>query len=155
MRLTLAVGLTLTVGTLVLAQDVKTVTRYGVVAIFNKYPQKTPRETLESVIKAMEAQHVDYVLAHLTDPAFVDRRVKEYGGKFDELVEESRTKLAGSPATVKLLRRFLKDGEWDIDKEKNTAAVKLKDLREQQVFLKKVGDRWYMENRIKPMAEGK
>ncbi len=136
-----------------LGQDAKPPTRYGVVAIFNKYPQGTAKEALASVLRAIDAQHVDYLLAHLTDPAYVDQRVKGYGGKFEELVEESRTKLAGNPAAIKLLRRFLTAGEWE--EGEGTATVKLKDVKDQQVFFKRIDKRWYMENRMKPMGEGK
>lgn len=136
----------------VLGQDVKPLTRHGVVAIFNKYPQGTPKEALGSVVRAIGNQQVEYVLAHLTDPAFVDQRVKQYDGKFAELVAESRTKLANNPATVKLLGRFLKEGEWE--EAEGKAAVKLKDVKDQQVFFKQIDKRWYMENRMKP-AEGK
>lgn len=152
MRLAVAIGIALCCTT-VQGQDVKPLTRHGVVAIFNKYPQSTPKETLESVLKALEAQHVDYVLAHLTDPVFVDRRVKEYGGKFEELVEESRVKLANNPSVLPQLRRFLKAGEWD--KGEETISVKLKEVRDQQVVLKKIGNRWFLVNLMKPAAEGK
>ena len=136
-----------------LAQDLKPLTRYGVVASFNRYPQGTPKEALASVLRAIDNQQIDYVLAHLTDPAFVNGRVKLYGGKFEEVVEEARTKLAGNPAGVKLLRRFLKEGEWQ--EAEDAATARLKDVKDQQVFLKRIDKRWYLENRMKPMAEGK
>lgn len=153
MRLAVAIGIALLCAAPVRGQEVKPLTRYGVVAIFNKYPQNTPKDTLESVVKALEAQQVDYALAHLTDPAFVDRRVKDYGGKFEELVAESRVKLANNPTVLTQLRRFLKAGEWD--KGEDTVTVKLKDVRDQQVVLKKIGNRWFLVNFMKPTAEGK
>lgn len=152
MRWAVTFGVALLGATVILGQDVKPLTRHGVVAIHNKYPQGTPKETLASVLQAMENQRIDYVFAHLTDPAFVDQRVKQYGGKFEELVAEGRTKLANNPATVKLLARFLKEGEWE--EAEGKATVKLKELKDQQVFFKQIDKRWYMENRMRP-TEGK
>ena len=49
------------------------------------------------------------------------------------------------PSTVKLLDRILKDGEWTT--EKDSASVRLKDDKERAVFFRKLGERWYLENR--------
>jgi hypothetical protein len=122
--------------------------RYGVIQNLVKYPQADPKQALASVLKAIEDQRIDYLLAHLADPEFVDDRVKQvYGGKFDELVRETKTKLADYPASVKELERFAKEGEWQETKE--SAVAKLKDVKERQVFMKKVGNRWYFENKQK------
>ncbi len=147
--LAMALGWTVTLP----AQGTAPYTRYGVVAIYNKYPQGTPKEALASVVRALEANQVDYVFAHLTDPAFVDRRVKQYNGRFADLVEEGRAKLAGNPATIKLLQRFVKEGEWT--QEEGNATAKLKDVKDQQVFMKRIDKRWVMENRTRPTPEGK
>lgn len=47
---------------------------------FNKkrYPQKTPKEALESMIKAIIDGRIDYMMAHLADPEYVDARVEKY-----------------------------------------------------------------------------
>jgi hypothetical protein len=123
--------------------------RYGIETNLRDYPQETPKETLASVLRALERGRINYLLAHLTDPAFVDKRVKEiYGGNFDELVRETTRKLSDNPAVVKELRRFLKEGEWEGGD--NTASAKLKDVKERQVFFRKIGRRWYLENRQRP-----
>jgi HEAT repeat protein len=125
-------------------QEKKPDTRFGVDANGDQFPQKTAKETLDSVIKAIQLKRVDYLLAQLTDPAFVDQRVKEvHGGKFDEMVRETTTKLIDDPDTVPLLRRFAKDGEWENGEE--VASVKLKDITD-RVFFKKINDRWFLEN---------
>jgi hypothetical protein len=31
----------------------------------------------------------------------------------------------------------------------------LKDVKDRRVFMRKIGDRWYLENRMKPEAEAK
>jgi hypothetical protein len=56
------------------------------------------------------------------------------------------TKLLDDPETVPQLRRFLKEGEWE--KGEEVASAKLKDSKD-RVFFKKIGDRWYLENRKK------
>lgn len=123
--------------------------RYGIEANLRDFPQETPKETLASVLRAIERGRINYLLAHLTDPGFVDKRVKEvYGGDFDELVRETTRKLADNPAAVKELGRFLKEGEWEGGD--TTASAKLKDVKDRQVFFRKIGRRWYLENRQKP-----
>ena len=123
--------------------------RYGVEADLRDYPQETPKETLASVLRAIDKGRISYLLAHLVDPAFVDQRVKQvYGGDFEELVRETIDKLSGNPDAVKELRRFLKEGEWEAGE--TTATVKLKDVKDRQVFFRKIASRWYLENRQKP-----
>src|SRR5439155_9853990 len=100
--------------------------RYGIEANLRDYPQETPKETLASVLRAIERGRINYLLAHLADPAFVDQRVKEvYGGDFEELVRETTGKLSDNPAAVKELQRFLKEGEWEGGD--TTASAKLKE----------------------------
>jgi hypothetical protein len=120
--------------------------RYGIEANLRDYPQETPKETLASVLRAIDRGRINYLLAHLADPAFVDQRVRQiYGGDFDELVRETNDKLTGNPDAVKELRRFLKEGEWEA--AETTATAKLKDVKDRQVFFRKIGQRWYLENR--------
>jgi hypothetical protein len=125
----------------------ETTKRYGIEADLKTYPQTTPKETLASVLKAVENKRIDYVVAQLADPAYVDERVKKtFGGKFEEQVNDTRTRLDGP--TVKLLERFLKDGDW-VGKE-SPISVLVKDVKDRAVTFVKVGDRWYMQNSDKP-----
>ncbi len=120
--------------------------RYGVAPRLEAYPQGTPKETLASVLSAVENRRIDYLLAHLTDPAFVDERVQKfYAGDFDGLVRETTAKLNDNPEAIKELRRFLKEGEWEGDDK--TASAKVKDIKDRQVFFRKIGARWFLENR--------
>lgn len=135
------------------SQENKSTKRYGVEVELDFFPQDTPKNALESVLKAIERKRIAYLLAQLADPKFVDERVKSYGGNFDELITETTKKLKDDPASVKELRRFLKEGEWEGGD--TTASVKLKDVKDRQVFLKKIGERWFLENRMKPEAEAK
>jgi hypothetical protein len=118
--------------------------RYDIDADLEVYPQDTPQKTLESVIKAIADKKIDYLLAQLADPKFVDARVKMHGS-FEEFVKEASDHLARDPSVVKQLKRFLKDGNWNVNEP--GASAKLKDDKEKGVFLRKVGDRWFLENR--------
>jgi hypothetical protein len=125
------------------------VDRYGVAADLKGYRQGSAREVLASAIKAVEAGRVDYLLAQLTDPAWLDDRVARlYGGRFAEQVQETRARL--DPAAVKLLRRILDRGEWSAGRDRE--SVRLKDQDDRAVFFVRHGDRWYVENRSKPDA---
>jgi uroporphyrinogen-III synthase len=135
------------------AQEAKPAKRYGVEPSLDVYPQGSPRETLASVLKAIEEKRIDYLLAHLADPQFVDKRVQTLGGKFEELVQETRVHLLDDPGAVKELRRFLHEGEWET--AESTASARLKDVKDRRVFLRKIGPRWFLENRKKPDGEGK
>jgi hypothetical protein len=125
--------------------------RYGIARDAKTYPQSSPKETLQSLIKAVEAKNAGYVLAYLADPEWVDGRVKEYGQKFDALLKETTGKLVDDPSALKLLNRFEKEGNWETDEFK--AQVKLKDVSDKSIRFRKIGDIWYMENEYK--AKGK
>lgn len=120
--------------------------RYGMEPDVEAYPQKTPKEALASVLKAIDTGRIDYLLAHLADPQFVDERVKSYAGGFDDLVKETTTKFSQDAAAIKEMRRILREGEWQ--EGDASASAHLKD-KERTVFLKKIGDRWFLENRQK------
>src|SRR5579885_855243 len=120
--------------------------RYGIEPDVEAYPQKTPKEALASVLKAIDAGRMDYLMAQLADPQFVDERVKNYAGGFDDLVKETTTKFSQDAASIKEMRRILREGEWQ--EGDASASAHLKD-KERTVFLKKIGDRWFLENRQK------
>jgi hypothetical protein len=127
--------------------------RFGFPYDPDNFAQGTAKQCLASVIKAIDKRRVDYLMAQLADPAFVDMRVKQqYGGDFREMVRATEEKIASNPTVLKELRRFLSEGEWEDGEE--TATVKLKDVK-RVVFLKKIDSRWYFENRQKPKEEAK
>lgn len=121
--------------------------RYGVGSDLDTYPQKTAKECFGSVLKAIEQQKLEYLLAQLADPQFVDMRVKALSGGFRDLVQETKARLGDDPQAVKELRRFFTEGMWEDSDD--TAAVKLKDVKNRTVFFRKVRDRWFLENRQK------
>jgi hypothetical protein len=121
--------------------------RYGVPADLKSYPQGSAKETLASVLKAVDAGRYDYLVAQLADPAWVDDRVgRLYGGRFADQVQDTRARL--DPPTVRLLRRFLAEGEWMADRDQESA--RLKDQSDRGLFFCKKADRWYLEHRSKP-----
>ena len=120
---------------------------YGIVSDHKTYPQSTPQETLASVIKAIEAKRVNYLLAHLADSDFVERRLKSNGGRFKDLVQEATDKLSNDPGVLKQLRRFLKEGTWTSDKA--AASVQLKDVKDRSITFRKIKDHWFMRNQYR------
>jgi hypothetical protein len=130
------------------SQEKVATNRYGIELRPKKYSQQTPKGTLASVLAVIEAHDIAYLMAHLADPDFVDKRVGEnHQGRFDGLVAETKIKIEDNPSSVKELEQFLRAGEWQ---ESGTAAsVRLKDLKDRQVFFRKIGDRWFMQNKQK------
>ena len=156
MRLAVAflVGVVFVAGALAQqSKDAKPARRYGIEPNLESYPQATPKEALASVLQAIDQNRVNYLLAQLADPDFVDRRVKALGGKFEELVRETTAKLADDPGAVKELRRFLKEGDWE--ERSDTASAQVKDLKDRRVFFRKIGGRWFFENRQKAEEEAR
>jgi hypothetical protein len=146
----LLLGLALLCGQGASASESKA-TRHGIALDLKSYPQATAQETLASVLKAIEAGRFDYLTAQLADPDFVDQRVRErFGGQHNRQVEDVQARL--DPGTVKLLQRFLKDGAWSNGQDR--ASVRLKDVKDRVVFLRRIGDRWFLEHPSKP-EEGK
>jgi hypothetical protein len=127
------------------ADDAKAI-RYGIAPDPVAFPQKTPQETLTSVLKAADAGRFDFLAAQLADPAFIDDRVRRlYAGRFADQVDDTRTRL--DAPTLALLRRFLKDGTWQINKE--SAVVTLKDVPDRLVAFRLLGSRWFLEHKSK------
>jgi hypothetical protein len=120
-------------------------TRFGVVEDTKTYPQASPKETLASLIKATEAKKIDYLVAHLAEPPYIDQRVKEtFGGKFAEQVDETRGRL--DLVRVKLLKKLAEKGKWKIE-EKN-ATVEIEESMERPAYFVKIGEKWYLRNNM-------
>jgi hypothetical protein len=58
-----------------------------------------------------------------------------------------KDKLVDDPEVLKDLRRFYRSGTFPEAGGGNTAKVGLPDVKDRAVFFKKIGDRWYIENR--------
>jgi len=128
--------------------------RYGIEADLENYPQADAKTAFASVLKAIDNKKIDYLLAQLSDPQWVDNRVqKVHGGNFDEMVKETTQLLATDPTAVAELRRFLREGTWEGDEME--ARVSLKDIPDRQVFFRKIEGRWYLKNEKKGKDKGK
>jgi hypothetical protein len=119
--------------------------RYHIAANLEAFPQDKPKTALESVIRAIDRKQIDYLLAQLADPDYVDEQVRRESGDFDKVVKDTTKHFADDPTLIKYLRRILKNGEWDNGDK--AASAYLKNNKEKRVYLRKIGDRWYLENR--------
>ena len=89
----------------------KVIKRFNIIADLTKYPQDTPEKALGSVVNALGNREVDYLLAHLAEPKFIDFRVatlaKEIAAKvndenklllaFDRLLKETQEHFTDDP----------------------------------------------------------
>jgi hypothetical protein len=139
----------------------KLIIRYGVPATYDKYPQDNPKGALASVVKAIELGQIDYLVAHLADPGFVDKRVGEFRSQvtedlkedaktllaFDRLVKETTEHFKADPAAVKELQQFARSGEWTV--QNDAAEAKVASVPTRHVFMKKSQQLWYLEDRQK------
>jgi hypothetical protein len=155
----LCVGFLFVQLTVVSAQEAEKLNkRYGLDVNLIAYPQKTPSEALLSIGKAVENKRMDYLIAHLAEPRFVDESVANYqsairqGGDkakrflaFDRLVMETTQYFLDDPTLIRELRRFGKEAEWETTD--NQAVGTLKAIQGRKVFLRKYEDRWFLENR--------
>jgi hypothetical protein len=121
--------------------------RYGVEADLDIYPQDSPKAALTSVVKAIDDRRLNYLAAQLADPATVDKRVAESGGRFYEYVRIVTDRFSADPDAVRALRRLARGGE--VKMEGDTAVVSHKDVKGKDAFLRKIGTRWYLEDRQK------
>jgi hypothetical protein len=134
-------------------------TRYGYEVVPSKYPQKTPEEALRSIVQAIEGKRIDYLMAQLADPVFVDKKVAEYRSQltgaeqartvlaFDRLVKETAKYFQDDPILAQELKRFAMEGEWKMDQA--GAVCTTKAIPARQIFMRKVQNRWFLENKQK------
>ena len=67
---------------------------------------------------------------------------------FAQFVRDVQFKLADDPEILKNLRRFNRQGSFPDANAPDTAVrVGHPDIRDRAIFFKKIGDRWYIENR--------
>jgi hypothetical protein len=125
--------------------------RFGIEADLDAFPQDTPKAALASVVKAIDSRRYTYLAAQLADPEAVDKRVRELGDKFESYVRLVTERLAADPDDIRELRRFAVQGEFNASGD--TAVVSHKEIKSRQVFLRKIGSRWFLEDRQKPAKQ--
>ena len=122
------------------------------------FPQKTPAEAMASIVKAIDRQKIDYLLAHMADPLHVEYWVEQYKkdvnkgkdeGKrllaFDRLVAETSTYYQNDPLIVRDLRIFARDAKWE--EREDLAIGSSEKVPARKIYLRKFGDRWFLENK--------
>ena len=79
--------------------------------------------------------------------AALETRVRTLGLRLNvqDLTNRIRHKLADEPDHLRDLRRFARDGQFQAAGE--TATATLPDVKDRALYFKKVGDRWFLENR--------
>jgi hypothetical protein len=112
---------------------------------------------MASIAKAIERKKIDYLLAQMADPLHVDYWVDQYKkdflqgkdeGKrllaFERLTRETTDYFQNDPLIVRDLRVFARDAKWD---EKDDLATGTIESIPRKVYLRKFGDRWFLENK--------
>ena len=145
MRYCLALMAVLMACDLVLSQEKKAEPppRFGVKSDLEAYPQSSAKEAMKSIAIALERTRMDYILAHLTDPLFVDAKVKEFNGNFEAFARNADEHLADPKRRQEFLR-FLKEGT--VEESGTSAKVTLKDVPKKQLTFRQSGGRWFMDN---------
>jgi hypothetical protein len=136
----------------------KAMVRFGFEVDEITYPQQNAKDALKSIVVAIDRKRVDYMLAQLVDPAYVDYWIEQYKrdfvlGKeegrrllaFDRLTKETNQHFQNDPLVVKELRVFVRDAKWTDEGESALATVD--SIPARKVFLKKIGERWFLENK--------
>ncbi|MCX7701702.1 MAG: hypothetical protein N2039_12570, partial [Gemmataceae bacterium] len=142
--------------------------RFGIPAEPESYPQDSPKQLLASLRKAFERKRVDYVLAHLLDPVFADRKMEQYYrqrfGKsraedreltreqLDErekkalelFVAEVNDHLSMEPKQSQIFFRLLKDGV--VEESGTMATVSHPSAGGLRLSLRQMGGQWFLLN---------
>jgi hypothetical protein len=147
----------------------KPVPRFGVAAEPEVFPQDAPKPLLSSIQKALERKRIDYLIAHLLDPTFSERKIDEYyrqrfGRSRDEDAELSREQrdqreraalelfvaevsqhMAAEQKQTLTFLRLLKDGM--VEESGTMATVRLPNSP-LTLGLRLIDGKWYMINEL-------
>ena len=85
--------------------------------------------------------------------AALQTRVREVGTQLNarHLAEQIRRKIEDEPDNLKDLKRFAREGL--IQSGGETASATLRDVKDRGLYFKKVGSRWFLENRKEAAKE--
>jgi hypothetical protein len=114
--------------------------RYGKHVDLKLYPQSTPQEAIESVIKAMKVADITYMLAHLISPTEVDRKLKGDREALQKMAVKATPEKTKAMAGE--LEKLLEDGIWTI--RRNLCWATIDGSRD--LTLERIGRRWFMHN---------
>lgn len=128
------------------AQAVKEIGRFGIALDEASFPQNSPENLRKSLLKALDLDKIEYLLAHLADPLFIDKNIKEvHEGNFAKQVAETREKLKKGLKSP--LESLLKDGKLEVTAK--SASLKDSTLKDFALSMKLENNKWYMENNKK------
>ena len=128
------------------AQAVKEIGRFGIALDEASFPQNSPENLRKSLLKALDLDKIEYLLAHLADPLFIDKNIKEvHEGSFAKQVAETREKLKKGLKSP--LESLLKDGKLEVTAK--SASLKDSTLKDFALSMKLENNKWYMENNKK------
>jgi hypothetical protein len=125
--------------------------RFGVEADLDVFPQESAKAALASVLKAIDTHRIDYLVAQLADPDEVDKKVQAVGGKFEPYLKQVTDSFSDNPESARQLRKFASEGEFSVNGD--SAVVSHKEIKGRQVFLRKAGGRWFLQDQQKAAKE--
>ena len=101
---------------------------------------------------AYDKAQQDGLLRSRADLKQVKERISELAAQanFQYLVRRMKTKHADDPQSLKELRQMLSQGTFQ--ETGDTAIIRIKDLKDRAVYMKHIGDQWFIENRINDEA---
>src|SRR5271163_2162045 len=85
--------------------------RYGYEVNERLYLQKTPKDAIASVVKTLSDERVDYLLAHLAYPGFVDAKVAVYMRDYAAGDERGKALLAFQRLVRETTKFYYEDAE--------------------------------------------
>ena len=128
------------------AQAVKESGRFGIALDEASFPQNSPENLRKSLLKALNSDKIEYMLAHLADPSFIDKNVREvHEGNFAKQVAETREKLKKGLKSP--LESLLKEGK--LNASEKSASLTDPALKDFIITMKLENNKWYMENNKK------
>ena len=128
------------------AQAVKESGRFGIPLDEASFPQNSPENLRKSLLNALNSDKIEYMLAHLADPSFIDKNVREvHEGDFAKQVAETREKLKKGLKSP--LESLLKEGK--LSASEKSASLKDSALKDFIISMKLENNKWYMENNKK------
>lgn len=129
--------------TLLPAQAIKESSRYGIALDEESFPQNSPENLRKSLSKALNSDKIEYMVAHLADPLFIDKNIREvHEGDFAKQVAETREKLKNGLKSP--LEFLLKEGK--LTTSEKSASLKDPTLKDGSISMKLENSKWYMEN---------
>jgi hypothetical protein len=124
------------------AQAVKESGRFGIPLDEASFPQNSPENLRKSLLNALNSDKIEYMLAHLADPSFIDKNVREvHEGDFAKQVAETREKLKKGLKSP--LESLLKEGK--LSASEKSASLKDSALNDFIISMKLENNKWYME----------